>query len=603
MSSESAGSETEAAWPLLDRTRKAVVVVDMVESVRLMQTDEDRVIAIWRRFVEDVSRSLLPGRVGRLVKSLGDGLLLEFEQVRDAAACAFWMHRQIARIDVGSTADQRVWLRCGIHVCDLVRDAHDIYGSGVNLTARLAALAEPGGTVVSAQARDEVVEGLDGELVDLGSCFLKHMPEPVRAFGLQPKRPRVTVPAPPPMAASHLKALVAVIPFDRGAGSGSDAEHAIGQWIAEGTIVLLSKVPGLRVVSRLSSSAFHGRTTSLAELSAHLGADYVLSGSYTVSGQVVRLTAEVADACRGEVVWAVRITSSLSDLLAPESESLSQLVAGLQQAVVQAETERSRLQAPPNLESFSLQIGSVALMHRSGREDFERARTLLSHLVERHPRVAAPRAWLAMWYVLRVTRGQVDDPSAEAALAMDQVRRARDSDPECSLALSMQGFVQTHMLRQLDRAEASLDSALALNPSDSLAWLFKGVVHSLLGQGESALGLVEEARRLSPLDPLCHYYDALAAPAALAAGQYDRAETYATRSLRVNRLHSPTWRALVIAQSELGRMEQARASLVELLTLEPTLSVKSYLSRSPAGANQTRVRYAQAMQRAGLPVN
>ena len=180
----------------MQRARKAVVVVDVVESVRLMQQHEDHVIDCWRRFVDDVATHLLPMHAGRLVKSLGDGMLLDFHRVTDAAAVAMAVHRRIQSISPPADGDARLRLRCGVHVCDVVVDERDIYGAGVNLTARLATLAEPGETVVSQAARDEMVVGLDGQLEDMGECFVKHLDEPVHAFRLLPVEPLLVSKAP-----------------------------------------------------------------------------------------------------------------------------------------------------------------------------------------------------------------------------------------------------------------------------------------------------------------------------------------------------------------------------------------------------------------------
>lgn len=594
--------------PDLERVRRTVAVMDLVDSVRLMQQHEDCVISRWRRFVKDVATDILPRHGGRLVKSLGDGMLLDFSRVEDAVAASFEMHRRIALLTPTHETGELLCLRGGIHVAEVVVDQLDIYGSGVNLASRLGTLAQPCETVVSLAARDELAVGLDAEIEDLGDCYLKGVELPTRAFRLQAVESRapafkILVPVPAPLRSNDLRALVAVIPFDLPGGGADGGQRAIGEWIAEGTIVLLSKLPGVHVVSRMSTSAMSGRSLPLNQVAALLGADYVLSGSVAQSGQMLVLSAELADAHVGDVVWADRIAGSVDDLLAAESQTLAQLVCGVNGAIVEAEVQRSHLQAPPNLKSFSLQISSVAMMHRSSVEDFDRAAVLLRHLVDRHPRLAAPRAWLAMWYVLRVTRGWVDGSNAEAILALDQVRRALDSDPQCSLALAMKGFVECHMLKNLDRAALSLDEAIDANASNSLAWLFKGVVYSLWGRGPEALDMVMEASRLSPLDPLRHYYDALSAPAALAAGQPGRAAEFALRSLRVNGAHSPTWRALVIAQSEAGEIDKASASLRKLLLLDPALTVQSYLARSPAGANDTRKRYANALQRAGLPIH
>ncbi|MDO9075250.1 MAG: adenylate/guanylate cyclase domain-containing protein [Rubrivivax sp.] len=600
---QSQGSAT--APTVLPRARCAIVVVDVVESVRLMQDDEEGFIGCWLGFVDVVRQQVLPRFEGRLVKSLGDGMLLVFDSVADAAHAALEMHDQVARC--GLSGGAALQLRCGMHVAEVVVGEHDIFGAGVNLGARLATLAGPGQTVVSTAVRDELVAGLDAELDDLGECYVKHLEAPVRAFRLAPA-PGVQVAAPARAASAgagacaELRAMVAVLPFRRLADADADTDAAgpLGDWIAEGSTVLLSRAPTLRVVSHLSTAVFRTRRLPLPEMAARLGADYVLSGNYVAEGDRVNLLAELAEARSGEVVWAEHLATLLADLLSPDSQAFAALVAGVQGAVMLNELSRSTLQAPPSLRSYSLQISAIAMMHRSGRDDFERAALQLQHLIERHPRLAAPRAWLAQWHVLRVTRGLIDNTEAEAAPALDHTRRALDADPQCSLALTMRGFVECHMLRDLERAWHTLDTATTMNPSDSLAWLFKGVVQAFQGNGSQALEMVLEAGRLSPLDPLRDYYDALSATAALAAQDYPRAAAFALRSVRANRAHSPTWRALVIAQSELGQLQAARASLQQLLVLEPRLTVRSYLERSPSGANETRRRYAEALQRAGL---
>ena len=549
----------------LQRFKKVIVVVDVVESVRLMLEHEDDVIDRWRNFSAEVRGQLLPRFEGRIVKSLGDGLLIDFDNAVSAAAAAIAIQNAIAPYNAGRAPDACIQLRIGAHVSDVVIGEDDIFGVGVNLAARLAAMAGPSEIVVSAELRDELVPGLDAQVEDLGECFLKHIDTPIRVFrvGAVGEQP-VLRPLNEGAAATDLRAVVAVIPFDHQTYPGSEQVESLGDLIADGVIALLSSNPNFRVVSRMSSKAFRGRSSELDEMARHLGASYVLSGSYSAAGGNLRVTAEIADVRRKRVVWADRMTVRIDDLLAAESELLTSLVTSLNREILYAEFSAARLQPPPTLESYSLQIGGISLMHRSSGRDFDHVKAIFEHLIERHPRLAAPRAWLAKWYVLRVTRGLVPDPTQDAAVAIDHTRRAMQADPSCSLALAMQGFVKCHMLRDLDGAMTTFDSAIGMNPSDSLAWLFKGVVHSLWGEGASALSATTEARRLSPLDPLGHYYDALVAPAALAAGEWMLAVQLAERSLRINRSHAPAWRALAIAQAELGRVEAARESVRQL---------------------------------------
>lgn len=586
----------------LHRAQRTILVADLVESVRLVDEDEEGTIRRWRGFIAEMRRGCLARCGGRLIKSLGDGVLLEFEHVLRAVQCAFEMQAMLRAASASLTDAQSLKLRIGIHVAEVIVDRHDIYGAGVNLAARLSSRAGPGEIVSSHEVCHCLVVGLDAEVEDLGPCFFKHIRQPVRAYRLR------EVAASKPCAGAHsaqpgddLRPTIAVIPFE---ARVVDAEsHCVGDLIADAVIVQLCKHSALRVVSRLSSSAFRGRSSRGSDVQQHLGAAYALSGSYVVQGSRLLINAEFSELASGRVLWADRLLAEIDDLLLVECELARRFSDAVCRATLDETLAGARAQAVPNLPSYSLQLGAIAMMHRHAGDDFDRVRAMLEQLIERHPRFAAPRAWIAKWHVLRVTRGIVADRRAEAEIALDHTRRALESDPDCSLALAMQGFVQCHMLHDLQSAISTLHAAIELNPNDSLAWLFKAVVHSLWGEGDAALAAAHEARRLSPLDPLRCYYDSLASTAALSAGRYELALEWAQRSLHGNRTHSPTLRALAIAQIELGLLDDAAGTVRELRLLDPGLTVSSYVARSPAGDNEVRRRYADALHRAGLPLH
>jgi tetratricopeptide (TPR) repeat protein len=281
---------------------------------------------------------------------------------------------------------------------------------------------------------------------------------------------------------------------------------------------------------------------------------------------------------------------------------IDRIVADVSSAIATRELHKAQSQALPTLESYSLLIGSISLMHRLSRHDFERARQLLEALIERAPRRAVPQAWLAKWHVLRVWQGWSGEPAADAQLALDCTKRALDSDAHCSLALVIDGMVHTNLLKQLDVAEKSYELALQVNPNDSLGWLLQGTLHAFRGEGEQAMTSTKRALALSPLDPMRYFYDSLAATAALAAQRYDQAIERALRSLRASRTHASTLRALAIAQWELGRKEDARRTVGELMKIEPTLTISNYLERSPSSAYETGKIWSRALHGAGVPM-
>lgn len=579
------------------RVVRTVLVADVVESVRLMQADEAGTVQRWRSFVDHVLHKLLPGHDGRLVKSLGDGLMLEFPQVSTAVAVAFAMQEAVAHLNSGVPLELRIHLRIGLHVSPLVVDEHDIYGHGVNLAARLTTLAGPGEIVVSADVRDQLTPALDADIEDLGECYVKHLQHPVRAF-------RVGAPGEQPVIEfgnldGDLKPTIAVIPFS--ARSADPNDDVLGQILAEEIISVLSQSPDLHVVSRLSTTAFCGRNASLDTLNTHLHANYVLSGSYHVAGDRVTLKTELADARSSQVAWSKSLKGSVKGVVEGKDSLTAHLVEEVCTAMTLNEMQRAQGHALPTLESYTLLLGGIALMHRLSPRAFIRARAMLQALIDRSPRVATPYAWLAKWHVLRVQQGWSEDPAEDARIALDCTRRALDNDPTCSLALAVEGFAQANLLKRLDTAESRYELALSVNPNDSLAWLLLGTLHAFRGEGKQAVRDTRHALKLSPLDPLRYFYDSLAATAALSAQQYPRAIELAKRSLRLNCTHTSTLRALAISQWHYGAFDDARATVQQLLRLDPGFTISKYRERSPASGFPTWKPWSEALKAAGVP--
>lgn len=578
------------------RVQRCVVVVDLVESVRVMACDEEGTVARWRSFVGDVVTRLLPRHGGRLVKSLGDGLLLVFDVAPAAVDCALAMVPAVQHGNADVAAEAGLHLRVGVHLTDVIVDELDVYGTGVNLAARLAALAQPDQVVVSQAVRDRLTPGLDALVEDMGPCYLKHVEEPVHAFRVQPAGGVVqgaNMPVrTPPMPG------VAVIPFRP---LDVAAPHdLLGELMADDMITRLSTTGALRVISRLSTSALQHKQFGVTDLGRLLGATFVVSGSYRVLGTQVLLQVELADARTQEVVLADSLRSTVQEVLTAPETLTGALCTRLIHAM--AENELRRVQTHPlhNIEGYSLLYAAMTAMHRTSHADFEQARPMLEHLIERYPRAPQARAWLGKWFVLRVTRGLVGTGANESAQALDQTRRAIDASPDCSLALAVEGFIHCHMRRDLDMADTRLAQALAINPNDSLAWLFKCVVLAFRGQGREGMEAAERAVALSPLDPMRHYYDGLAGSAALTDNPA-RALELAERSLQVNRNHLPTLRVLAIAQVETGRGAAARETVARILALKPNFTIKEYLGGVPPGGEQTRMRFAAALREAGVP--
>lgn len=584
--------EHHVAW-----ARRAVLLTDIVGWVSLIERDEVGVIAHWLDFVDRVKRDILPPNNGRLVKTTGDGLLLDFADVRSAVSAALAIQRERSRANTDRAPDRQILLRTGMEVSDVIVEADDVLGRGVNLAARLMSLAAPGEIVVSQHVRDGLTPSLDADVEDLGDCYVKGLTQPIRAYRVGPpgRQPMVGSAAP----FDELAPSIAVVPFT--SHSHANDRGVIGEILAEEIIRRLSHSSELKVVSRLSTSAFSGRNASLDEIGAHLGADYVFSGTYSTGNSHLKLDIELAEARSGRTLWAERLEDDLASIVSEGQELIERLIAGIRDAVTARELQRSRTQPLPTLRAYTLLMGAVSLMHRLSLPDFEEAYRLLQALLERGVRHPLPIAWLGNWHVLRVQQGWSDDPQRDTYLAAECTKRALDMDPDNSLALAVNGFVHVNLLKKFDVAEQSYERAIAVNPSNALAWLLKGTLHAFKSEGEQAVEHTERALALSPLDPHRYFYDSLAATAAAAAGRFERALELAERSLRANRKHTSTLRVMTVAQWQLGRRDEARRTVQELLKLQPSLTVSGWLRSSPAAAYPIGRIAAEIWRKAGVP--
>lgn len=583
----------------LPRERKAVLVADLVDSVRLMQRDEADTVERWSRFVAEVRRELLPARGGRLIKSMGDGFLLVFDQVPAAAAAALDLHRRIATYNRQRGDEAAFYLRVGTNVGEVFEDTLDVYGDAVNITARVSVLAGPGETVVTADFRDGLVAGVDADVEDLGDCFLKHVTGPVRAFRLGAASPAPVLDSFDQRRSNDLRPGIAVIPFE--CSIGHDPGSMLGEALADEVISHLARSPELHVISGLSTRGMKGRRLTVEEIAAHLGAAYVVSGRYRMHDDKVRLNLELADARNRHVLWADGFDTTVREAFDPEQALAHRIVQLITHALRERELERATTQPLPTLESYTLLFGAISLMHRASAHDFERARDMLEALAHRHGRNPLAQAWLAKWHVLRVVQGWTKDPAADRVEALQRAHRALESNPNNSLALAIAGLVHGYLHKDLVAAGQHYTDALIANPNEALAWLFTSTWHAYRGEGADAAEAADMALSLSPLDPMKYFFDSLASTAVLADGQWQRATELARRSIRANRTHASTWRTLAYALVMQDKVDEARAAVGQLLAIEPGYTVRSFRERFPGSEGPMAEPWAKALAIAGLP--
>lgn len=587
----------DVGWPELQRARRAIVVVDVVESVRLMQQHETDVINRWRRFVNEVQTQVLPKHGGRLVKSLGDGMLLEFESVPGAVAASLSLQQRVAAHNIGRECSAAVQLRVAIHVSDVVIDELDIYGAGVNLTARLASLAEPAQVIVSSQVRDQLIDGLDATLIDLGECFLKHIDQPVRAWRLTPTCALEAL-TPTAIAPAEWRTALAIVPFR--CVSESAERPGLARVLTEDLARSLSANTMLRVVSTLSTQSLAARALTAREIGALLNVGYVVSGSIETRNGHVRLSVELADAQSELSLWSGLASQTLVALDDPSCDTIDRIAHTIARKVTDAVLFGATQRPMPNLDSSALLLSSVVWMHRMSNQDSERSKRALDYLSDRHPRAAEPHAWAAKWHMLRVAQGWSRPHDQDADRARDHLKRVLDSKPDHALALAIEGHTLAYEFADLSAAALLLDAALKSNPSEPLAWLFLSNLFANRGEGTKAMAAARSALALSPLDPTRFMFDMFAAYAALSAGEHEHALSFAEASMQANSLHAPTYPLLIIARMLAGRPVEARALVAHYVARVHGASVQRYASRH-RGPPEMVALYADALRAAGVP--
>ena len=573
-----------------------IMFADVVESVRLIEQDEKANVLRLRALLNQIADEIVSSHHGQVLERRGDGLLIRFLNARDASACALSMHQFCVKGATLAPEMDGVVLRIGIHDGRFLVDESGVYGRNMSVAARVAGLASPGQTLVTASVRDELVDDVDCSVEDQGQCYLKHLDRSVRVY-------RIDFVAAVPKALepdrTNLRPTVAIIPpkpLTNGFGDSLNAEV-----FADCLISLLSRTPELRLLSRRTTRVFQHREPSLADQRQQLGADYCLNGTARFSDTKMVVLLQLTETETGEVVWADQVKGETESLLDSDSELIGGVSQKIVRAIVNAQVRLSNVAKVPNLKSYSLLLAGVGLLHRQQLTDFERARSLFEALSARHPRHSAPYAWQAAWRVFRVTQGWFDNLEHERTIAHDFARRAVDVDPDDALGHTVSGLVATNLRRDFSEAEISFETALLKNDNEPLAWLHRGALRAFLGDGQRAMIDTSRARSLSPLDPWNYYFETLSASAAFAASDYEEARRLAMLSVKKNRLHLSTLRVLAMANAELGDTAQATKYLDAVLAIDPALTISSYLNRSPSAGRAMAETCASALRKAGLP--
>lgn len=551
----------------------------------LLRQTEGALVAI-EGLPSTLAADALPGAIGgRVVLRVDDNLCLAFKRASDAARAALKLQGDPARS-----------VRIGMLRADAAATAAELQ-EHAGLAHALARFAGANEIVVSADGVTEFVAEVDGDIEDLGDLSLAG--GTVRAYCVRATK---ALPAANQIAYAGdagIRPAIAVLPFDC---IGSDnADDVLGEALADDVITSLSRNPGFSVISGLSSRRLKRCGLSPADAGACLAASFLLTGTCKPAAGTLCLNVHLQDARRGTVLRSMQIEVGMREAFDPAHPVGSRIADEVNQAVFQYAVQEAKGKPLPELATYALLMGAVSLMHRAAPSEFDRARAMLEHLMQRPGCRGVATAWLAKWHVLRVVQGWSLDPSADARLALDYVARSLEEDSRDALALAIGGLVHAYLRKDLVTAGQLYDQAIDANPSEPLAWLFSATRLAYLGDGALAEESGERALRLSPIDPLKYFFDSLVATAALANASWERSIALSQRSLKANRTHASTWRTLAIALVMLNRMDEARAAVQRLLAIEPGLTLGRFRERFPGRDGPLAEPFAEALQAAGVP--
>jgi adenylate cyclase len=570
----------------------AILAADVVGSSRLMEADEGHALAAIRSALHDALIATANRHGGRTFKTMGDGALIEFASAVAAVSCASEVQEALSKQADAEPEARRVRLRIGINLGDVVSlPDGDLYGDGVNVAARLEPLAAPGGIAISAKVHDELQGKLTFAWKDRGEQTLKNVTRPVRVYSIGDD----TAPAAPIVSA---RPSIAVLPFKNMSGDPDQEYFADG--IVEDIIIALSRVRWLFVIARNSSFTYKNKSIDVRQIGRELGVRYLLEGSIRKAGQRVRISGQLIEADTGAHMWADRFEGEVSEIFELQDRITTSVVAAVEPSLRSAEIERAQRKPTESLGAYDLYLRSLPAINVYTRAGFEEAAGLLRRAIALDPTYPDALAALAECLVRMTLNGWVADKQASTAEACDLAGQAVAADPENAAALAIAAWAYSTLGVRFEQSLDLANRALDLHPNSVHVRSFCGWVFHYLGDSLRAIEQFDTARRLSPVDPKSYFPMLGLAVAHFFARHFEETVALTGRILAEVPTHNIARRYRAAALAHLGRLEEAREAIVELLKAQPSSSLRSARSSGFQDPRMTEL-YVTGLERAGLP--
>jgi adenylate cyclase len=584
----------------VSRRLTTILAADVVGYSRLMAADEAGTLAALKAQRRELVEPKLEAYGGRIVKLMGDGVLMEFASVVDALTYAVEVQREVALHNGEVPEDRRIVYRIGLNIGDIIVDGDDIYGDGVNIAARLEGLAEPGGICLAQNVYNEVRAKVDLAFEDLGEKQVKNIPAPIRVYAVKMAEGGSVAPRGKGSHAAMPKLpdrpSIAVLPFDNMSGDPEQDYFADG--IVEDIITELSRDPDLFVIARNSSFAYKGQSPDIRQVARELGVRYVLEGSVRKAGNRIRLNAQLIEAETGHHVWAERYDRTLEDVFEVQDELTTTIQNRLVQRVRDSGIEGLMRQAPADMNAYDHMLRAMGLLLRFNRTNNEEAMREARAALDLDPDYGRAHAMLAWAHLYSVWSAWANDIAQAIEQGHVAAKEAVAADRNDYWSYSALGFAELCKHRN-DHAIAALDRAVALNPNSADVHAMRGIALNYLGRPKEGLREVELAIRHNPHHP--DWYLMGSGRAYYMLGRYEEAmpilerATTALPDLTIGRL------LLAAVYVAAGRQAQGEAEIASIRTESPSVTLAYVRTTVLFQKDEDLERYCDLLRRAGLP--
>jgi adenylate cyclase len=560
------------------RRLAAILAGDVVGYSRLMGADEEGTLERLKALRRELLDPKITEHHGRLVKTTGDGMLVEFGSVVDAVRCAAEVQQAMPERNTSVGADKHIELRIGINLGDVIVEGDDLYGDGVNIAARIEALADAGGVFVSNTVHDHVRDRLPFAFEDLGEQQVKNIARPVRVYRVRDADAANKAPAPPsPVLPLPDKPSIAVLPFANMSGDPEQEYFADG--MVEEIITALSRIRWLFVIARNSSFTYKEQAVDVKQVGRELGVRYVLEGSVRKAGGRVRITAQLIDALVGTHLWADRFDGSLEDVFDLQDTVASSVAGVIEPALRAAETARSAGRPTNDLTAYDLYLRAYAMVWSSARQSPEALR-LMEQAIERDPHYGPALAWAAYCCYRLLVDDRSEYRRADALKGADFARRALEVAGDDPGVLANAAQALAYFGEDIGAMMALVDRALALNPNFARGWLVSGTLRLWAGQPDIAIEHAEASLRLSPRVRIGTSFLVIGA-AHFASRRFGEAVPKLLLAIQEDAGFPLPYRCLAACYAHMGRLDEAQAIVERLRAISPVVVPDASFLRNP----------------------